>query len=109
MAEAQTHLLHLGIAEQGKLHLLAGRYKESLRHFREALRMAASAKAPEIFYRHYAQCVLEALELAGDFEEIIAYCQEADAHYETIPHMNPMLKKDHGELLQRLAIALLLS
>jgi tetratricopeptide (TPR) repeat protein len=109
MAEAAPFMLHLSVAEQGKLHLLDGRHVEALRHFREAIRIAVSARAPEIFFRHYTQCVLECLELSGDYEEIISFCRDADAHYQTIDKSEPLLAKDHGALLERMAVALLLS
>lgn len=102
-------MLHLSIAEQGKIHMLAGRHAEALRHFREAIRMAVSARAPEVFFRHYTQCVLESLELVGDYDEVIAFCHEADAHYAKIETDEPLLAKDHGALLERLGVALLLS
>ena len=109
MAEGALHLLHLSIAEQGKLHLLQGRHEEALRHFREAIRIAVSARAPEVFFRHYTQCVLESLELSGDYAEIIAFCEDADAHYAKIDSVEPLLAKDHGAILERLGVALLLS
>ncbi|HEX6374525.1 MAG TPA: hypothetical protein VFZ91_02280 [Allosphingosinicella sp.] len=108
MAEA-SHLLHLSVAEQGKVYLLEGRHAEALRHFREAIRIAVSAKAPEVFFRHYTQCVLESLELSGDYEEIIAFCHEADAHYLRLDSAEPIVAKDHGATLERLGVALLLS
>jgi hypothetical protein len=97
------------VAEQGKIHLLDGRHGDALRHFREAIRMAVAAHAPEIFFRHYTQCVLESLELSSDYEEIIAYCRDADAHYVKIESDEPILAKDHGATLERLGIALLLT
>jgi tetratricopeptide (TPR) repeat protein len=108
MAEA-SHILHLSVAEQGKIYLLEGRHAEALRHFREAIRIAVSARAPEIFFRHYTQCVLESLELSGDYEEIIAFCREADSHYLALDSDEPIVAKDHGATLERLGIALLLS
>ena len=109
MAEPAPHILHLGVAEQGKLHLLDGRHGEALRHFREAIRIAVSARAPEIYFRHYTQCVLESLELSGDYDEIISFCRDADAYYAAIDTSEPLLAKDHGALLERLGVALLLS
>lgn len=109
MGDTSPHLLHLGVAEQGKLYLLEGRHDEALRHFREAIRMAVAARAPEIFFRHYTQCVLESLELSGDFDEIIAFCRDADAHYAKIDSDEAILAKDHGATLERLGVALLQS
>ena len=62
MTEHSRHILHLSVAEHGKLCLLRGDVSEALRHFREAIRISVSAQAPEVFFRHYSQCVLEALE-----------------------------------------------
>lgn len=54
MSDPNRHILHLSLAEHGKLCLLRG-------DGNEALRLCASARAPEVFFRHYTQCVLEAL------------------------------------------------
>lgn len=101
------HMAHWGIAESGKLALLAGDYAQALRHFREAIRLAVATRAPEVFFRHYTQCVLEALELAGDLPEIITFCRDADAHYGNLSDGNSLLAKDHGSILERLGVALL--
>ena len=109
MAEPVRHVVHLAIAEAGKVALLDGDYPEALRQLREAIRLAVSSRAPEIFFRHYTQCVLEALELSGDHAEVIAMCREADAFYQTVEREAPLLAKDHGSILERLGIALLQS
>ncbi|WVM91801.1 hypothetical protein ULG90_18100 [Halopseudomonas pachastrellae] len=46
----KAHQLHLGIAEQGKVLALAGRHADALQHYQEALRMAVSSRAPEVFF-----------------------------------------------------------
>ena len=109
MADRVLHIAHLGIAESGKLALLAGDHREALRHLREAIRLAVSSGAPEIFFRHYTQCVLEALELAGDLDAVIAFCSEADAHYGARSEDNELLAKDHGSILERLGVARILA
>lgn len=109
MAEASIHVLHWGIAEAGKVALIDGDHVEALRHFREALRLAASSKAPEVFFRHYTQCVLETLELAGDYGEIVDLCTGQDAFYQEMGDTGPLLAKDHGSIIERLAVAELLS
>lgn len=97
-----AHDIHFGIAEAGKFAALAGDHREALRHYREALRMAVSAGSPEVFFRHYTQCVLESLELLGDYDAIIQFCENADAHYATLSQPNPLLAQDHGSVLERL-------
>ncbi|MEE4301007.1 MAG: hypothetical protein V2J24_16320 [Pseudomonadales bacterium] len=101
-ADPGRHALHLGVAEAGKVHALAHRHDEALRHYREALRVAVSAGAPEVFFRHYTQCVLESLELMGEHEEVIRFCEAADAHYEQVGHAVPLQRRDHAALLERL-------
>ena len=107
MSEPNRHILHLSLAEHGKLCLLRGDGNEALRHFREALRLCVSAKAPEVFFRHYTQCVLEALEKAGNFAEVAGYCREADAFYAARDLDDAFHRKDHGAILERLGIALI--
>ena len=107
MSDPNRHILHLSLAEHGKLCLLRGDGGEALRHFREALRLCVSARAPEVFFRHYTQCVLEALEKAGNFAEVAAYCREADAFYADRGLDDAFHRKDHGSILERLGIALI--
>ncbi|MES2442991.1 MAG: peptidylprolyl isomerase [Pseudomonadota bacterium] len=105
MNEAGRHILHLSVAEHGKLCLLKGDTREALRHFREAIRLCVSAKAPEVFFRHYTQCVLEALEKAGNFGEVVDYCTEAEAHYAGLGLDDAFHRKDRGSIAERLGIA----
>lgn len=97
---------HLGIAEAGKLAALAGDHDEALRHYREALRMAVAAGAPEVFFRHYTQCVLESLERSGSYAEVIEYCERADEHYRGFEHLTAFQRRDHGAMLERLGSVL---
>jgi hypothetical protein len=100
-----AHGMHLGIAEAGKVHALANRHAEALRHYREAIRLAVASKAPEIFFRHYSQCVLESLEQSGGDADIIAFCTAAEAHYDGLDADTPLHRKDRGSILERLALA----
>lgn len=104
-----VHELHIGVAEAGKLATLRGDHDEALRHYREAIRVAVSAKAPEVFFRHYTQCTLESLELTGDYAEIIEFCERADAHYRAIGTATPFQRRDRGSILERLGIVRLKS
>ncbi len=100
-----AHLQHLGIAEAGKLHALAHRHVEALRHYREALRIATASRAPAVFARHYTQCVLESLELIGSYSEVIRVCEEVDAHYTREGHALRLHRHDHAAHLERLGLA----
>ncbi len=99
-----AHEVHLSIAEAGKLHALKGNHKEALRHYREAIRLAVSSKAPEVFFRHYTQCVLESLELTNGYDEIIQFCQDAHKHYTKLKLGTPLHRRDHGSILERLGM-----
>jgi tetratricopeptide (TPR) repeat protein len=74
MAGKAGHALHFGIAERGKLYQLEGNFKEALRHYREAIRLTQGLEGGEIFFQHYSQCVMEALELSGAYGEVTVYC-----------------------------------
>lgn len=97
---------HLGIAEAGKLLALSGRHPEALVHYREAIRLAIADRVPDVFFRHYTQCVLESLERTGSYSEVIEYCELADRHYLSFEHLNPFQRRDHGATLERLGAVL---
>ena len=75
---------HLGLAEQGKIHAVAGEHAVALVYYRHAMRIAVECKSPEAFFRHYLECTVESLELLGFFEEVIDYCERANNHYKTV-------------------------
>ena len=102
-----THSAHLSIAEAGKVLALKGNHEEALRHYREAIRIAVSTKSPEIFFRHYTQCVLESLEHSGSHEEVNEYCRSADEHYRNLDISLPIIRRDHASTLERWGINLL--
>lgn len=103
----QSLRLHLGIAEQGKVCALANRHREALQHYQEALRMAVSSRAPEVFFRHYTQCVMESLELSGELNSVLRYCDDAEAHYLHLDSPLPLVAQDRAENLQRRGCILL--
>lgn len=104
--EVQGAALHLGIAEQGKLFALKGDHGEALRHYREALRMAMSQGSPEVFFRHYTQCVLESLEHTGAWGEILAFCERAEAHYADNPPQHELARLDLASHRERRGVVL---
>jgi tetratricopeptide (TPR) repeat protein len=105
--EPNPHSMHFSIAEAGKLFALKGNHKEALAKYREALKLAVSSRAPEVFFRHYTQCVLESLELTGAYNDIIEYCINADAHYATLNLNSTIHRRDHGSILERLGLVYL--
>lgn len=100
----ERHRLHLDIAEAGKVHALGHRHAEALRHYREAIRLAVAAKAPEVFFRHYAQCALESLELMASYDEVIRFCEEADRFHRQMTAGSPTQRRDHAAILERLGL-----
>lgn len=107
MDKANLHLMHLGLAEQGKIHALKNQHQEALMHYREAIKIAVSLKAPEVFFRHYTQCVVESLERKGSYDEVIQFYQAADEHYQNQQLHAALHHKDHADILQKLGCALL--
>lgn len=99
--------LHVGIAEQGKLHAVDGDHEEALRHYREAIRLAVSSGAPEVCFRHYTQCVLESLEHMQAWGEILAFCERVEAHYGANPPPNPLARLDLACARERQGVVLL--
>ncbi len=104
MKHESAHQIHLSIAETGKLYALKGDHKEALRHYQEAMRLAVSSGAPEVFFRHYTQCVLESLELTHEFDEIIRFCNDAHEHYNKLNLNSTLHRRDHGSILERLGM-----
>ena len=104
MTNESAHQIHLSIAETGKLYALKGDHKEALRHYQEAMRLAVSCSAPEVFFRHYTQCVLESLELTHEFDEIIRFCNDAHEHYNKLNLNSTLHRRDHGSILERLGM-----
>lgn len=101
-----AHEMHFAVAEYGKVMALQKNHPEALRHYREAIRMAVSIKAPEVFFRHYTQCVLESLELTGAYGDVIEFCENADRHYKQLNITRAVHKKDWASVLERFAINL---
>lgn len=99
--------LHLGIAEQGKLYALAGDHARALHYYRTAIQLTVQAGAPEIFFRHYLECVMESLEQTGALAEVLAYCDKAIALYAERPPANPLATADLASIHQRRGAVLL--
>ena len=94
------HELHIGIAEGGKLLALRGRHAQALECYREALRLAQAARAPQVFARHYLHCVLESLEHMGSYSQAAALAAEA-ASAAANPELSDFQRRDRAHLLER--------
>ncbi|MEY4926529.1 MAG: hypothetical protein RI894_965 [Bacteroidota bacterium] len=94
------------------MYSLEGNFKEALRHYREAIRMSHRDADSEIFFQHYSQCVMEALELSGAHDEVIAYCDTfLDFLAEKLDENSAdtsLLTKYYAAVLERQAIQFLL-
>lgn len=99
--------LHVGIAEKGKLYSLEGNYKEALRHYREAIRLVQNNKDNDLFFQHYSQCVMEALELSGAYDEVISYCEKFLDFLEE-KEETEFIKRHKAHILEKLAVQYLL-
>jgi tetratricopeptide (TPR) repeat protein len=99
--------LHMGIAEQGKLYALAGDHARALHYYRMAIQLTVQAGDPEIFFRHYLECVMESLEQTSALAEVLAYCDKAIALYDERPPANPLATADLASIHQRRGAVLL--
>lgn len=100
--------LHFGIAERGKMFQLEGNYKEALRHYREAIRLTQSQENGEIFFQHYSQCVMEALELSGAYTEVADYCDRFLEFLEN-KEQTDLVRKHRAIILERQGIQQMLT
>ncbi|WP_437293987.1 peptidylprolyl isomerase [Sorangium sp. So ce426] len=98
---------HLTIAEAGKQAALRQDYPTALRHYREAMRLAVSSGAPEVFFRHYLEATMESLELMGAHDSVLDYCERAIEHYRSHPPAHPVAWLDLASVHQRKAAVLL--
>lgn len=101
---ADKYLMHLRIAEKGKLLCLEGRYTESLMHLREAIKMIQNTTNSDIFFQHYSICVMEVLELSEAYDEVIAYCEKLIELIETANIKPELRDKYYAFIVERMAI-----
>ncbi len=101
--------LHMGIAEQGKLYALAGEYKKALLYYRQAIHMSVQAGDPEIFFRHYLECVMECLEQTECYEEVLEYCAKAVQFYSENPPDGEIEQWNIAHIYQKEGVILLKS
>lgn len=104
LAGAAVHRLHAGTAEAGKLDALRGRHQQALARYREALRLARAAQAPQVFGRHYLHCVLESLEHLGAHASVAEMATAAAAATAEAGD-TPFHRRDRAMLLERAAVA----
>lgn len=99
--------VHMGIAMRGKMHALEGNHARALQYYRVAIRIAVMAKDPELFFRHYLDCVMESLEVTGAYDDVLAYCDKAIAMYTETPPPNAVATMDLASIHLRRGIILL--
>mgnify|MGYP000515969809 CR=1 FL=1 len=95
--------LHIRFAEKGKMYSLEGNYKEALRHYKEAIKMMQQTKDSDIFFQHYSQCVMEALEQLGSYDEVISFCKNY-RDFLADKETNVLVKKHNAFVCERQAI-----
>lgn len=98
---------HEGLVEQGKLHALAGDHRLALLYYRYAMQVAARGGAHPIQLRHYAECVSESLERMGALDQVLAYLDQALAHYAHQPPETDLGRRDQAALEERRGAVLL--
>lgn len=108
MDTTTEHIMHLRIAEKGKLYCLQGNYRQALRHFREAIRMVQNQTGSDIFFQHYGQCVTEALELSGAHQEVINYCEKFIDFLDAKEEQTDMVVACRNLMLEKMAIQYLM-
>jgi tetratricopeptide (TPR) repeat protein len=94
-------IAHLQIAEAGKHAALRGDHRRALGHYREAMRIAVTRGAPEVFFRHYLEATLESLELLEAFDDVLTYCERAIAHFAAHPPQHAVAELDLAWIYQR--------
>lgn len=100
--------MHYRIVEQGKVYALENNYSEALRHYREGIKQCQKEPNSDLFFQHYSQCAMEALELSGAHEEVISFCEKTlDFLVEKIED-SEYAKRYYSNLLERQAIQFLL-
>lgn len=106
--ENTTQHFHFRIVEQGKIHSLNQNFGEALRHFREGIKMCQKESGSDLFFQHYSQCAMEALELSGAHEEVISFCEKTRDFLDESAEDSDYLKRYYGSILEREGIQHLL-
>lgn len=70
--------------------------------------MTQSQPGGEIFFQHYSQCVMEALELSGAHNEVIDYCEKFVEFLEQKDDTSSLVQRYYGMILEKMAIQYLL-
>jgi tetratricopeptide (TPR) repeat protein len=98
---------HLHLARTGQRAALDGDHTTALARYREAMHLAVSSGAPEIFFRHYLESAMESLELTGELDSVLEYCDRAIAHYAEHPPPHDLARLDLAAIHQRRGVVLL--
>jgi len=94
------------IAELGKRLALRGRHADALNHYQRAINLGSTLGSPPLLLRHFLECALESMELAGMHDAVLSYCDEALAHYRQHPPEGDFARADLAHIQQRRAVCL---
>lgn len=98
-------MIHLQIAEAGKQHTLKGNHSAALERYRQALRLALQQKETSpIFLYHYTECILDALEAAGEAKQALALTECALAEQQATT--GDLVQRVQANLLERRVVLL---
>ncbi len=108
MAE-QSVPYHFRVAETGKKYALNGDLERALGCYRLAMRLTINNKGPELFFRHYLECLVEGLELNGDFDEVLVFCDHLEQLHDQLDNAGQLQRLDRATNHQRRGIVYLKS
>jgi len=95
------------ILEQGKVLALAERFEDALLYFRLAMREARQAGMPALVQRHIVDCVVDALEMRGDHDDVLEALDLSLQAYAEEPPTTLLQQADRVALLTRRGAVLL--
>jgi len=97
-------MIHLQIAEAGKRYSLKGNHFAALERYRHALHLALQKRANPVFLYHYTECILDALEAAGEALQALALTERALKEHQD--EGGELGRRVRASLLQRRVILL---
>jgi tetratricopeptide (TPR) repeat protein len=68
------------------------------------MQMSVEAGHPEVFFRHYLECVMESLEHMAAYPEVIEYCEKALGIYAAAPPESDLALRDQAHIYQKLGV-----
>ncbi len=100
---------HFRVAETGKKYALKGDMERALACYRLAMRLTINKKGPELYFRHYLECLVEGLELNGDYDEVLELCDHIEQLHDQLDDAGQLQQLDRATNHQRRGIVYLKS